>query len=241
MHFLFALLLIPVGFLLMAWNKSNNDKEKAKHDQSQQAAANEGPEGLAWTPMTDRDDKAWEVRLRKRSDGSARIVSRWRVWAALGVWMLIVLGMGAASVGLFYAGKESGNLWFGFILPPITLVLGMICVVKVRAALHGVAFDWQGRVCRGFLARQSWFGLRVEWTDISFDRVAGLQLMSRWNEERNPDSAKRYEPGYTTYQLNLVLKDHSRCNLMAHGNLSAMESDAQVLSEILGVPLWRRA
>jgi len=44
--------------------------------------------------------------------------------------------------------------------------------------------------------------------------------------------------GYTSYQLNLVMKDRSRVNLVDHGNLDGVREDAQKLARHLGVKLW---
>jgi len=43
---------------------------------------------------------------------------------------------------------------------------------------------------------------------------------------------------FTSYELNLVLKDGSRRNLVDHGNLPALRDDARELAGFLIVPLW---
>jgi hypothetical protein len=43
---------------------------------------------------------------------------------------------------------------------------------------------------------------------------------------------------YTSYELNLVLEDSRRINLVDHGNRKKLIADAQIVAEFLGVPLW---
>jgi len=43
---------------------------------------------------------------------------------------------------------------------------------------------------------------------------------------------------YTSYELNLVLKDRSRVNVIDHGNISSIREDAAILSGFLNVPFW---
>ncbi|MDU9048985.1 MAG: hypothetical protein Q3M30_09040 [Candidatus Electrothrix sp. Rat3] len=43
---------------------------------------------------------------------------------------------------------------------------------------------------------------------------------------------------YYTYEINLVLKDGSRINVVDHGKKSKIQEDAKALAEFLGKPLW---
>ena len=43
---------------------------------------------------------------------------------------------------------------------------------------------------------------------------------------------------YNSFELNLVLNDASRINVIDHGNLKSIIEDAQYLSEFLNVPIW---
>ena len=41
-----------------------------------------------------------------------------------------------------------------------------------------------------------------------------------------------------SYELNVVLQDGSRRNVVDHGNLDALRADARELAMFLVVPLW---
>ena len=43
---------------------------------------------------------------------------------------------------------------------------------------------------------------------------------------------------YYSYELNLVLKDNTRFNLIDHGNIQQIREDVQELSAFLGKPIW---
>ena len=43
---------------------------------------------------------------------------------------------------------------------------------------------------------------------------------------------------YKSFELNLVLEDNTRKNVIDHGNLKSIIDDAHMLSEFLDVPIW---
>ncbi|MBX2820371.1 MAG: hypothetical protein KTR29_11840 [Rhodothermaceae bacterium] len=60
--------------------------------------------------------------------------------------------------------------------------------------------------------------------------IHALQLIAEHIKSENSS--------YTSYELNLVLKDGRRVNVMDHGRQSKIYEEAQTLSELLGVPIW---
>lgn len=53
-----------------------------------------------------------------------------------------------------------------------------------------------------------------------------------------PEFIRSDKSSYYSYELNLVLKDGSRMNVIDHGNAIKIQEDAKILSEFLGVPVW---
>ncbi len=43
---------------------------------------------------------------------------------------------------------------------------------------------------------------------------------------------------YYSYELNLILSDAKRINVVDHGKLSQLRADAHTLADLLGVPVW---
>lgn len=69
-------------------------------------------------------------------------------------------------------------------------------------------------------------------TGTPLHQIQALQLVS----ERV--SGSEDHSSYTSYELNLVLKDGHRVNAVDHGNLDTIRRDAATLAGFLGVPLW---
>ncbi|WP_179353670.1 hypothetical protein [Winogradskyella vidalii] len=49
---------------------------------------------------------------------------------------------------------------------------------------------------------------------------------------------KSGKSAYKSFELNLVLNDASRKNVIDHGNLKSIIVDAEILSEFLNIPIW---
>lgn len=65
--------------------------------------------------------------------------------------------------------------------------------------------------------------------------AVGLQILSEYVISRDSDGGSHR---FHSYELNLVLEDGSRANIVDHGNLKALRNDAAMVSEFLGVPVW---
>lgn len=62
------------------------------------------------------------------------------------------------------------------------------------------------------------------------DDICAIQLISEYCS--GDDSS------YYSYELNLVLKDASRINVIDHGNKTRILEDTQILADFLDVPVW---
>ena len=62
------------------------------------------------------------------------------------------------------------------------------------------------------------------------EEIHALQMLQEW-----VSSSKNT---YYSYELNLVLNDGSRINVVDHGNQKALRKDVDRLSRFLGVPVW---
>ena len=65
---------------------------------------------------------------------------------------------------------------------------------------------------------------------IPFNKIIAIQLIG---ETISSDNGS-----YKSFELNLVLDDISRLNVIDHGNLKKLIDDAEVLSAFLDVPIW---
>lgn len=62
------------------------------------------------------------------------------------------------------------------------------------------------------------------------DNIHAIQLLS--------ECCRGSKSSYYSYELNLVLKDGNRINVIDHGNAGKIREDAQTLAKFLGVQVW---
>ena len=62
------------------------------------------------------------------------------------------------------------------------------------------------------------------------DSIHALQLISEY--------CRGNKSSYYSYELNLVMEDGSRMNVVDHGNQAKLREDAQTLSTFLDKPAW---
>ena len=65
---------------------------------------------------------------------------------------------------------------------------------------------------------------------LSLDTVYALQLIREY--------VKGSESNYYSYELNLVLRDGQRLNVVDHGDGRRLRRDAERLAQFLGVRVW---
>jgi hypothetical protein len=154
--------------------------------------------------------------------------------AFFGVFTLIGLGVAAGFVTGATASLRSGSWLVAiFMLIPITIG-GAFAALGTWLWWHygaPVVFDkqrgeyWKGRTSPAEVGNRHTFKERVQ-----LDRIHALQLVS--------EHVKSDDSSYHSYELNLVLKDGARMNVVDHGKLESLRKDAQELARFLGKPLW---
>lgn len=66
--------------------------------------------------------------------------------------------------------------------------------------------------------------------DIPLHKIIAIQLIG----ERVSGS----KSNYNSFEMNIVMDDGNRFNVVDHGNLKSLIKDARVLSDFLNVPIW---
>ena len=146
---------------------------------------------------------------------------------------------------------------YAFLLSISTLPF--VTVIHDVIESHSVGFGHAILVFFGSLFL--WFGLWVLWRGtqpIVFDRSLGMYWMG-WRTPTHGAAGKRAEvldlaqvhalqvvseycagkrSSFYSYELNLVLQDGARLNIVDHGNRTQLRADAEALATFLGVPLW---
>lgn len=68
---------------------------------------------------------------------------------------------------------------------------------------------------------------------INCNDIVALQLIREY--------VRSDKSSYHSYELNLVLRDGKRINVVDHGKIDALREDAEILSTYLSVPVWDAA
>jgi hypothetical protein len=149
------------------------------------------------------------------------------VFTLIGVGVL--LGFGAGAV----AALREGAWGALFMIIPIVVGGGFAAIGIAMWWFYGApaVFDkqrgeyWKGRVSPAEAGNRHDIKERVQ-----LDRIHALQLIK--------EHCTGNDSSYYSYELNLVLKDGTRLNVVDHGNQNLLRRDAEELAKFLGRPLW---
>jgi len=120
---------------------------------------------------------------------------------------------------------------FAFLLGVGILIMGpAFLVLRPRNTLtfdKSAGYFWRGRKKpSGDPENGDLFGL---------ERIEGLQIPPRKHVQFRNNNQDR---SFYSYELNLIMDDNERINLMDHGDLVDIRTDAKKLSQYLNVPLF---
>ena len=149
-----------------------------------------------------------------------------------GLFLLVGLGV---TVGVTVSRLASGNALEINLDTLVPLVLGLVFTVVggVMLAQFGkpIVFDKvKGYYWKGRQAPDQVFDPSTLKHCAPISRIHALQLIA--------ERCHGNKQSYYSYELNLVLDDGERKNVIDHGNRKALREDAQTLSAFLGKPVW---
>jgi hypothetical protein len=147
--------------------------------------------------------------------------------------IFIVSGIGIA-IG-FAIPSMSQGLFVPTMGTVVPLVFGAVFATLGAAMWYWfttpIVFDKRkGRFWKGRKALQRTYERKAQATSVFLDEIHALQLISEYCQ-----SDKR---SYCSHELNLVLKDGRRINVVDHGAVDDIRLSARRLSQFLGKPLW---
>ena len=166
-------------------------------------------------------------RLEFRATAGARLF--YLAFLFMGLGALIFIPMAMASQGA--AGRQ--------VLMPI--LMGVVFTVVGGCMYYfgttPIVFDrgsnhyWRGRTNPDVVPDRH---AADKWTDL--EEIHALQIISEWCR-----GSGKNQRSYYSYELNLVLSNGDRLNVVDHGNARRLRDDAARLARFLDVPLWDAA
>lgn len=149
-------------------------------------------------------------------------------------WKSYAIGIGFSSFMLLVAFMplfigEGVSSPFSLLMPFLSMVL--IYVVLLRKLFFKSTFD--------FLNGVYWKRIREPGSLANIEKKRSLAYITDIGAVQVLRERVQVRHGsYHSYELNLVLKDGSRLNVVDHRNKEAIWKEASQLAKRLGVPLW---
>lgn len=156
---------------------------------------------------------------------------RWAFKVSLGAILFcalfIAMGMGIFTLSFWQEDKVILMRIFGAFFAIASFALGWSMSAPT-------VFDQQrGYYCKGRKRPEATFDRSKLKNFTELERIHALQLIA----ELITKSGKG-KSSYLSYELNLVLIDGSRLNVIDHGDHPGIRADARKLADFLGKPLW---
>lgn len=143
------------------------------------------------------------------------------LFAAIGIGILLIVTFVSLN------GNASNMIFLGV----FGLVFTLVSFLIFKAMAKPVVFDSNlGMMWKGKQAPKLSGDQKKNQDIVYFNDVHALQILSERVRTKNGS--------YLSYELNLVLRDGKRINVIDHGKQSQILIDAEEISRLLGKPIW---
>ncbi len=185
----------------------------------------------SWYPLKGGGTNICTHRLKRIS--ANRVEFRAALIAIFFYMLFFVVGSGVMIGSLVSFFSRSSFSFNAEIIIPllIGLVFATIGGCMLYFGTRPIVFDnvrgvfWKGRKEPGVI-----FDRRNQKNFTGLEVVHALQIISEY--------CRGNKSSYYSYELNLVLKDGKRINVVDHGSIRKLREDAEILSKFLGIPVW---
>ena len=203
-------------------NKANIEQWKLDSFQKEDTVA----KNTSWLPL-----KKWGINIKshnlEESDGILKYSISLQFIALYGIFIAIGGFMSLWWLLSWYSNKtiEQDNI--------------MVIIFWLIYSGIGLYFLLKSRKNRWVFDRYVWFAYVGKLPDIiqtsgdntviSLSQIHAIQIIPEWVSGKN---------SFVSYEINIVLKDFSRHNIVDHGNIKKIREDAEKISMFLGVRMW---
>ncbi|MCA1801517.1 MAG: hypothetical protein LC662_03550 [Rhodothermaceae bacterium] len=184
-----------------------------------------------WTPLVSGGTNIRTHKLVLIDFNRMEFKPSWGSILFCAVFLLTGLGV---MIGFIIAGTRSGTSFFqtDFLMPVVTgLIFTLVGVFLYYTFGKPVVFDNRsGYFWKCWKAPDQAFDLNAMEAYTKLSDIYALQLLSEY--------VRGNKSSYHSYELNLVMKDGSRVNVVDHGSHVKLREDARTLADFLGKPVW---
>lgn len=156
------------------------------------------------------------------------------------LFCLLFMALGGGVGGVFVVtGIRDGDLLTALMPGLVGLVFVLAGGLLLKSGSKRRVFDvslggyWRGS---GKLSGPQALATQTEWAWLR--DIKAIQLLREGVTSRSNNGRSR---SYWSYELNLVLTNGRRINVMDHGKQGRIRQDAEVIGRFLGVPVWDRS
>ena len=149
-----------------------------------------------------------------------------------GIFLLAGIGVMIAGISkLISSGYEADN----YFLIGFGLIFGTIGGVILNYFTKPVTFDKEnGFFYKGRISRDKLIYSEGDIKNcISLKKIHALQIIAEY--------CSGNKSSYYSYELNIILKNGERMNVIDHGNLKAIRNDADTVADFLDIKVWDAA
>jgi hypothetical protein len=193
-------------------------------------------DSIDWQPLGGAGEAGLTRTHTLVADGPDRLLLQGRA-------VLLPVGLAILAIGAVVSvyGLFSWRAGFGAMFGPLLVGLSLVAVglLMIDIARTPIVFD-RGRDLyqRGRASDQPMVRKLTRYQSCSLSDVRALQILAKLESSTSSGGGSSKWTYYLSYELNLVLGDQSRLNVLDHGDPAALRGDAATLAEFLGVPVW---
>jgi hypothetical protein len=228
------LTVIPSLFKFMnKLDKSEPTQQQAAEKQRIDKLLQTDPVALKtqWTPVSSGGFSGRSARLVS-TNNNLRIntnITKSTIFASLSTLVFFTGLFGFITYGLLIT-EGQGTLWFIIAIDLIFVGASIYSLVKLSTPM---VFDKSnGWFWRGYGLGDDIDKIRRDKRSLQLSDIYALQVMREQVQEN--------KSSYISHELNLVLKDGSRHNILDHADEPTLLSDAQLLAGFLNVDIWQK-
>ena len=204
---------------------------------------------VSWRPLR-RGGTSWRTHKVEQQDEVLTVVpTRGEKFVGWAIMLAAFVTLSFIMPHLFSIGKTAGAI-FALIAAPLFGLMGFAMVKSVKT----ITFDlfkgvyYQGKQYDPIEAelakpkKKPFFRITEYGDDTSIQEQAhgrlrdieALQVIAETIRNRSKSRTR----SFTSYELNLVLHDGKRLNVMDHGNREKFDQDTEQISQFLNLPVW---
>jgi hypothetical protein len=193
--------------------------------------------GTSWNPLRGGGANFQTQKLSLTADNQLKVVKSrsgkafYLLFAGIGSFVMLLgifLTLEALQADIRNDGDD--NLSGIISMIPFGLIFFLVGFIPLYYS-RKLNFDKSSGICYfGKTHPKDVFRNRKSIKYFRMDEIKGLQILAEYVQSS--------EDNYYSYELNLILDNFERINVMDHGNLNTLREDAQMLSKYLDVPVF---